>query len=1227
MKKYAYFIPLLLAGFLTQAKENISSGKPHPGPQLDSRAASCNPASSQMDLAINAVRARIYNGGDMWWDLQGAPQYEVPAGSGKHSLFASSLWIGGMDIGGNLKVAAQTYRQTGNDFYPGPLDQSANTTVETCDFYDDHYRVTKAEVEEFLETGEPTQNILDWPGDGPNGEMLAPYVDVDGLPGYSPWSGDYPAFDIGGELGCDAKLFGDEAIWWVFNDNGNIHSETGGEAIGLEIRAQAFAFTTNDEINNMTFYKYEVINRSSYDLYDTYFGQWVDPDLGYATDDFVGCDVSRGLGYCYNGDAYDDGANGYGNNPPAVGLDFFEGPFLDPDGIDNPSSESPNGVGYGDGIVDNERIGMAKFIYFNNDFTDYGNPSQAIHFYNYLSGKWKNNEDITYGGNGHEGTTVCNYMFPGNSDPEAFGTNGLPQAEWTEASSGNVPADRRFIQSAGTFTLRAGAVNNVTVGAVWARASTGGPQASIELLKIADDKAQTLFNNCFRIVDGPNAPKMEVVELENELVFNFIETESIESYSEMVKDENDNELEYNFQGYMVYQLADATVSVADLDDPDKARLVFQCDKEDGVTKIVNGYFDPVVSQYNYQLEVDGSDEGIRHSFSIKENEFASGDPGLVNHWPYHFIALSYAYSPEAEFLPFLAGRKNIKVYTGVPHRNEQFNNGFNIQAGYGDGPVVTRLEGRGTGGNDIELTEESVAAILESGSLKTPSYIGGHSPVKIQVIDPLSVPEGDFEIRLTNNTDTASWELTGTLNNGSTITIQSDKNIDVIEEQLIPELGLMVTIAQSPELSTFEDNEIIVTSSIAYEEGQAPYINFLADQEGDSYYNWIRSGSITDGDMIDYGDENQQFEKVVDGTWAPYRLTSADEYGPSFAQYRTLNKIDSLGSIDVVFTPDQTKWTRCPMVELSDVQSLSTSGDEKFDVRTKDSQPTPSGAMPHPAGDEQGFTYFPGYAIDPETGERLYIVLGENSSLAAYNGDDMKFNPTSDLATAGLGSPVIGGMHYIYVLNSAAIKYFGNFSNEGVSAIAESIRDGGASKRKVYTSVGWVSCPMKKEATNWLGYEAKVRIRVNTPYKQGYNSNQAAANPVNNNNPLYRFSTNDIAALRDDQASAQDALEHINVVPNPYYGYSKYENTQLDNTIKFTNLPDQCTIRIFTINGTLIKTIEKDNQEASINWDMKNESSVPIASGMYIIHVHVEGVGDKILKWFGALRPIDLDTF
>ncbi len=47
----------------------------------------------------------------------------------------------------------------------------------------------------------------------------------------------------------------------------------------------------------------------------------------------------------------------------------------------------------------------------------------------------------------------------------------------------------------------------------------------------------------------------------------------------------------------------------------------------------------------------------------------------------------------------------------------------------------------------------------------------------------------------------------------------------------------------------------------------------------------------------------------------------------------------------------------------------------------------------------------------------------------------------------------------------------------------------------------------------------------------------------------------------------------------------------------------------------------------SIDWDLKNDFGIPIASGLYVIHVNAPGVGEKTIKWFGSLRPIDLDTF
>ena len=111
-------------------------------------------------------------------------------------------------------------------------------------------------------------------------------------------------------------------------------------------------------------------------------------------------------------------------------------------------------------------------------------------------------------------------------------------------------------------------------------------------------------------------------------------------------------------------------------------------------------------------------------------------------------------------------------------------------------------------------------------------------------------------------------------------------------------------------------------------------------------------------------------------------------------------------------------------------------------------------------------------------------------------------------------------------------------------------------------------------------------------------------------------------------SAADDALQLINVVPNPYYAYSQYESDKLDNRIKITNLPPKCDINIYTVNGILIRSFSKDDASTTyIDWDLKNRYLTPISSGLYVIHVKVDGVGERIIKWFGMMRPIDLDSF
>ncbi|MCX6268755.1 MAG: T9SS C-terminal target domain-containing protein, partial [Bacteroidetes bacterium] len=756
-------------------------------------AAGCASGSGFKYLDLNNVRTLCYSYGNGWF-IENA-EYEIPKGSKKTSMFSFSLWIGGVDINNNLKLAAYRYGQgTGNpshvknDYWPGPLtiDGTAAIDAETCAKYDQLYPISRMEVQEFLawfdnQADYPNyvipSSILNWPAHGLKSQgqayYLAPFMDVDGDGDYNPQQGDYPYYDLSNRL-CpvnlnpgepmerakimnggpadtngilvDQVLKGDQTLWSVYNDKGNYHSETTGEPIGMEIRAQYFSFATNDEINNMTFYSYELINRSTYTLTGTYFSQWVDPDLGYANDDYVGCDVDRGLGYCYNGTPIDGTGQSYayGASPPAIGVDFFQGPYMDPDGYDNPSykgntlrgpsfngscdivtmngttikmgfgvngtdsamflvrSDAINGVNFGDGIKDNERFGMRRFVYHNNSnagvpayMTD---PQYAPEYYLFLRGIWKDNSKMTYGGNGNllAGAygPACDFMFPNLTDLCNWGTAGQPPAgpkEWTEVTAKNNPQDRRFMQSAGPFKLEPGACNYITVGIPWARAISGTPEESVKLLQQVDDKAQSLFDNCFKVLNGPNSPDLTIEEMSGTLIIYISNRKSNDAgsnYNESYQEYDPNippgyDSLYRFEGYQIYQLLDATVSVADLDLATKVRLVAQCDVQNGVTKLVNWTYDPNIGGNVGQVMTNGENKGIRHSFVVTKDMFATGDDKLVNHKQYYYMAIAYAYNQYKKYdpmdplaldgqkRPFLRGRKNaagasIPTYTAIP---------------------------------------------------------------------------------------------------------------------------------------------------------------------------------------------------------------------------------------------------------------------------------------------------------------------------------------------------------------------------------------------------------------------------------------------------------------------------------------------------------------------------------------------------------------------------------
>ena len=439
--------------------------------------------------------------------------WEVPAGSGKQTIFQHALWFGGLDADDGLHLAAYRYGQGpningGQDYWSGPLKTSdGSIDWMTSIKYHHIWNLTRAEIEQFVANHgnagyQIPEDILTWPAHGEEGyaENLAPFVDVNGDGHYNPADGDHP----------DIK--GDQCLFFIFNDAFKSHTESGGVPIKLEVHAMVYAFDApNDEaMNNTVFVNYKFYNRSTNDYHDTYLGLWTDWDLGYGWDDYVGCDVQRNSCFAYNGTAIDgDGQPWtYGDNPPVQVVTVLNGP---------------------------DGLGMTGFMYHYNSDADNGDPRIAEHYYLYMKGCWRNGQHMLYGSNafgihetiweGDEPVEInydpvgpeCNYMFPGDSDPDNIGTGGIAPnggyntngKYWTEEEcfenysdlnpEGEYnpfePNDRRGLASVGPFDFPAGSMKELDYAmiTVWKNNSQSAMERKGEFI----DHIKALFENRF----------------------------------------------------------------------------------------------------------------------------------------------------------------------------------------------------------------------------------------------------------------------------------------------------------------------------------------------------------------------------------------------------------------------------------------------------------------------------------------------------------------------------------------------------------------------------------------------------------------------------------------------------------------------------------------------------------------------------------------------------------
>ena len=418
--------------------------------------AQCEPPENTSSLFANEIQALTTTGGDLFWDGNDA-QFNITSAPGTPStIFAEGLWLGGIDADGNLKVAAQTYgRSSGeSDYFPGPLPNGGTIDADTCANWDLIWSVRRYEIEahqaDYADNGEidaPIAAIMEWPGKGnpyfegafgfplPDDEHgLAPFADTDGDGVYDPMAGDYPALE-------NVAVTPGQIIWSVFNDAGNVHNQSDGGPLNVEIQRTSWAVGCGGSILDRTvFIQYKLINRGLEPLDSLQLAIWTDFDLGCYTDDNIGSAPEQNAFFVYNNNDVDQtpcpqGVASFGENPPVQSTVILSHP-------------------------------LTSFIYYNSSGVithppGTSSPSNSLDFYRFMNGTWVDGTPMTVGGSGYmDGVEETTFAFPDDpNDPEG----------WSMQTEDLVPGDFRGMGGVRLETLEPNASVEVATARLYTR--------------------------------------------------------------------------------------------------------------------------------------------------------------------------------------------------------------------------------------------------------------------------------------------------------------------------------------------------------------------------------------------------------------------------------------------------------------------------------------------------------------------------------------------------------------------------------------------------------------------------------------------------------------------------------------------------------------------------------------------------------------------------------------
>ncbi|MBV6511238.1 MAG: hypothetical protein FMNOHCHN_00717 [Ignavibacteriaceae bacterium] len=1084
---------------------------------------------------------------------------------GKVFLFSGGFFMSGITNGAMWANGVLSASRI-EDYQPGPVGSSRTDPKNKM------YVVT-AQDEVFGPAWQEWKTAVSIGADFYDGDGDGAYNPVD-LNGNGKWDSNEDRPD----------LIGDVTAWTVYNDGvaKSLRRFTDVEPQGIEIRQTVFAFASKGVVGNMLFIRYRIVNRGTVaDKIDSvYFSVAADPDLGDYTDDLVGCDTTLSAGYVYNG-----GPDGqFGANCPTFLMDFFQGPvvyipgetFVDANGNgefdagETPLTEAHNvrGVVMGiDTIPGAKNMPLTSFTQYMQSHPTHGDPNTRFELRNYLLGGVSKDgvplDPCTWAfGNGPANAGVC-----ATWDPK-FMYSGKPEdgTGWLNTT----PIDQRQMSNTGPFVLKKDQPIDIVAAYVVGRHPSLSVQ-SVRTAKEYDQIAQLVFDSNF---PSPPAPPPAVYDVKTGNGFIDLTWQTAPQVNYRAID-TVLDIDRRLQGY--YVTAFRTNSKADMigGTVNSTRLVtYEMDNIiHGIQqKKSNGAIETYLERPSAEYLLDSAlyskpDEG-RIRLRVTQDPF-TGVP-LVKGKEYYFALTT-----------FTLNHKVIKnKATGT----------------YGPaGDYIDETNGA------VDEYETAIIRVVYGTDLFAPASDIGQSKKAAGFAGT-----GGVKFLPVNNS-----ELTG---DTYTVSFKADTTT--------------IPYSASYSLTNNRTGTVLISDSKAYNFDSTNY-----------------AGKLTEGFVLKVKDvaptvstDAQQTYTPAANKWfvdlnlltaslgAVYSGRDIAGVGGSATlgnRQSTITKANRLRAIEVRFGQPGKAYRY--MNGFVGTSALSRRNSFKYaaGLNGTDVLPSRGGAMGQFG---VGFVDVPFqvWVKDSVYGEERQLAVGfvEKSANLPGGNPDGNWFPGTDV-TQSLEAIIVFDANYD--ASGSQIEYTGGvFGSDSAwadirgyqfPASATTVTD---EQKRIAASplfnAMYVISLSALTATSTFTAGDVFRVPVGTyPYTDA---------------DSYTFSTKQGGALTD--AEQKDLFNKVNVYPNPLFAFNPETsyNSQAysdDPFVTFTNLPEEVTVKIFTVSGALVRTLTQADKldgvgSPFLRWDLENENGLRVASGMYLAIVSSPGFGEKILK-FGVILP------